>query len=91
MQQEIKRDIKSITVLLATQGMINLGEIKDPISQQSKLDPEGALLFIDLLEVLQKKTSGNLTADEEGFLNEIVSNIKKVYEKKIKNMRPQDN
>jgi len=91
MPQEIKRDIKSIAVLLATQGMINLGEIKDPISQQSKLDPAGARLFIDLLEVLQKKTGGNLTPDEEGFLTEIVSNIKKVYEKKIEKMRPQDN
>lgn len=91
MQQEIKRDIKAIAVLLATQGMINLGEIKDPISQQSKLDPAGARLFIDLLEVLQKKTDGNLTADEEAFLTEIVSNIKKVYEKKINKLRPQDN
>ncbi len=88
MQQEIKRDIKSIALLLATQGMINLGEIKDPIFKKSKLDLEGARLFIDLLEVLEKKTSGNLTAEEEGFLTEIISNIKKVYEKKI---RPQDN
>ena len=91
MQQEIKRDIKSIAVLLATQGMINLGEIKDPIYKNTKLDLEGARLFIDLLEVLEKKTIGNLDADEENFLTEILSNIKKVYEKKINKSRQQDN
>lgn len=91
MQQDIKRDIKSIIVLLATQGMINLGEIKDPISNTTKLDMEGARLFIDLLEVLEKKTKGNLTTEEEGFLTEILSNINKVYDNKTKKMRPQDN
>lgn len=91
MQQDIKRDIKSIIVLLATQGMINLGEIQDPISHTTKLDIKGARVFIDLLEVLEKKTKGNLTTEEEGFLTEILSNINKVYENKIKKMRPQDN
>jgi hypothetical protein len=91
MQQEIKRDIKSIAVLLATQGMINLGEIKDPIQKTSKLNLEGARVFIDLLEVLKTKTMGNLSAEEDEFLTDILCNIKKVYEKKINKSRSQDN
>lgn len=91
MQEDIRRDIRSIIVLLATQGMINLGEIKDPISNTHKIDLEGARLFIDRLEVLEKKTKGNLSTEEEGFLTEVLSNINKVYEKKLKKTRPQDN
>jgi hypothetical protein len=79
----MKRDIKSIIVMLATQGMINLGEIKNPISNETKSDLEGAEIFIELLEELKLKTRGNLTDDEENFLTEILSNLKKVYEKKL--------
>lgn len=79
----MKRDIKSIIVMLATQGMINLGEIKDPVLDETKLYLEGAEIFIDLLEELELKTRGNLTDEEEKFLTEILSNLKKVYEKKL--------
>ncbi len=82
MQSEMKRDIKSIILLLATQGMINLGEIKDPVSNETKLNLEGAEVFIELLEELEVKTRGNLTVEEEGFITDILSNIKKVYNKK---------
>lgn len=77
------KDIKSIIVLLATQVMINLGEIKDPLSNQEKLDLEGAEVFIQLLGVLEAKTSGNLTEEEEQFLAEVCENLDKVYNKKL--------
>ena len=78
----MKRDIKSIILLLTTQGMINLGEIKDPMSGETILNLEGAGVFIELLEELEVKTRGNLTDEEETFLAEVLANIKKVYEKK---------
>ena len=83
MHDQMKRDIKSIIVMLATQGMINLGEIKDPISNETNLNLEGAEIFIELLEELELKTRRNLTDEEENFLTEILSNLKKVYEKKL--------
>jgi hypothetical protein len=83
MQSEMKRDIKSIILLLATQGMINLGEINDPLTNEVKLNLDGAEVFIELLEELEVKTKGNLTAEEEGFLADILGNIKKVYDKKL--------
>ena len=63
-----KRDIRAIAVLLATQGMIRLGEIPDPLNGQAALDAEGARFFIDLLQELQRKTRGNLLPDEAAFL-----------------------
>jgi hypothetical protein len=75
-------DIKSIAVLLATQAMINMGEIQDPITTERKNDMEGALVFIQLLDVLETKTKGNLTPEETSFLSNIKENLDKVYNKK---------
>lgn len=79
----MRRDIKSIILLLATQGMINLGEIQDPVSTEFNINLEGAEIFIELLEVLEVKTRGNLTPEEEKFLADILGNLRKVYEKKL--------
>jgi hypothetical protein len=76
-------DLKSIIVLLATQAMINLGEIKDPINHEVKHNLDGAAVFIQLLEVLETKTRGNLTPEEENYLMEVRENLEKVYQKKI--------
>ena len=78
----MKRDIKAIILLLATQAMINLGEIKDPVSNESILNIDGAQVFIELLEELETKTRGNLTDEEDVFLNDILTDLKKVFEKK---------
>lgn len=83
MQSEMKRDIKAIILLLATQAMINLGEIKDPVSGESILNIDGAQVFIELLEELEIKTRGNLTDEEDVFLTDILTDLKKVFEKKM--------
>jgi hypothetical protein len=77
------KDIKAIIVLLATQAMINMGEIPDPITHDSREDLDGAATFIELVEVLSDKTKGNLTPEEDSFLVEVRANLDKVYRKKI--------
>lgn len=79
-----KRDIRAIVILLATQGMIRLGEIPDPLNGQAAFDAAGAGLFIDLLKELQRKTKGNLLPDEAAFLNEVLENMKKIFLKKTR-------
>ena len=79
-----KRDIHAIAVLLATQGMIRLGEIPDPLNGQSAFDAEGAKFFLDLLNELQRKTNGNLLPDEAAFLSDVLENMHKIYNKKTK-------
>jgi hypothetical protein len=77
-----KRDIRAIAVLLATQGMIRLGEIPDPFSGEAALDAVGAKFFIELLEELQRKTQGNLLPDEAAFLSDVLENMQKIFKKK---------
>ncbi len=80
----MRRDIKSLILLLATQCMINLGEIEDPITKKADIKLEKAEVFIDLLEELELKTKGNLSDEENGFIIEVVNNLKKLYKKKSK-------
>lgn len=83
LENKMEIDIKSIIVLLATQAMINMGEIQDPITREAKNDLEGASVFMQLLEVLELKTKGNLTTQEEAFLVEVKDNLDQVYNKKL--------
>ena len=81
---KMDKDIKAIILILATQAMINMGEIVDPITGESKDDLEGATTFIQLLDVLETKTRGNLAAEEETFFSEVRNNLDIVYNKKFK-------
>jgi CheY-specific phosphatase CheX len=49
---------------LSTQVMMNLGEIRNPVTGQTARNLEHAKYNIDLLEVLKAKTEGNLSEDE---------------------------
>lgn len=81
----MNKDINAITVLLATQGMINIGAVPDPITRETRSKPEKAMVFLQLLEVLREKTRGNLTRDEEEFLNSAIENMGLVLHHREKN------
>jgi hypothetical protein len=83
LKDSMDRDIKAIILLLATQSMINLGEIRDPLTNESKFDLEGATVFLELLDVLETKTRGNLTEQETTFLADIRHNLDQLYNKKL--------
>lgn len=48
---------------LAMQAMVGLGGFGGPGGQQIPPNPETAKLFIDMLDVLDQKTKGNLTEE----------------------------
>jgi hypothetical protein len=77
-----KRDIRAITILLATQGMIHLGEIADPLHGEKAVNIEGARFFIDLLAELKRKTQGNLLVEETAFVSETLENLQNIIAKK---------
>ncbi len=64
---------------MATEAMISLGQIPHPVSGQPMLNLDHAKYFIDTLEVLQEKTKGNLTSDEEKAITELVHQLKMAF------------
>ncbi len=77
-----KRDIRAIVILLATQGLIHLGEIAEPLRGSKTVHIEGARFFIDLLAELDKKTQGNLLPEESAFIHDTLKNLEQVLAKK---------
>jgi hypothetical protein len=62
--------------LLATQAMSYLGYFADPQTGQAVVSLEYAKLYIDMLMILEAKTKGNLTEQEQKFLEKSLSQIR---------------
>ena len=64
---------------LYTHAQICLGVLPDPLTQQPQKDLPQAKYNIDLLGVLQAKTTGNLTQEEEQTLESILYEARMAY------------
>jgi hypothetical protein len=60
---------------LATQVLIHLGEVGDPITQKRTVNLEQARYTIDLLHILEQKTKGNLTDEESRILAGLLDDL----------------
>lgn len=61
---------------LNTSALYHLGEIADPATGKRVNELDLARHAIDTLALMQEKTKGNLTADEEEMLKNILYDIK---------------
>ena len=65
-----------LVTMLATQALVLLGQIPHPLSGKAELRPAEAKHFIDLLEVLDEKTKGNLSPDEAALLADALHQLR---------------
>ena len=65
-------DFETLVSYLSTTTMFQLGLIPGPGGERIPPDMTNAQRTIDLLEVLQEKTSGNLTPDESRLLDDVL-------------------
>jgi hypothetical protein len=72
---ETSKAFLSLVQSLGYQALMNLGEIPNPMTQQTELNPEGAKEAIDLLIALRDKTQGNLTDDEKKMLETLLTQL----------------
>ncbi len=56
--------------------MVHLGKITHPVTGKVERDLETAKFLIDLLGVMEVKTKGNLSRDEERLLGTILTNLR---------------
>jgi len=66
---------------LSTSALIQLGDIQDPIAKQQSKNLPLAKQTIDLIGMLNEKTKGNLTPDEEKFMEHILFDLRMRYVK----------
>jgi hypothetical protein len=68
---------------LSTSALVHLGEIPEPITEKMDKNLPLAKQTIDILGILQEKTKGNLTQDEENLLNNFLYDLRMRYVKVI--------
>jgi hypothetical protein len=66
---------------LSTSVLVHLGEIPEPITEKMEKNLPLAQQTIDILGILQEKTKGNLTPDEENLLTGFLYDLRMRYVK----------
>ena len=66
---------------LNASALVNLGVIEDPITKQYAKNLPVGKQTIDMLNMLEEKTRGNLTQEEENLLRGILYDLKIAYVK----------
>mgnify|MGYP001177734409 FL=1 len=64
---------------LVSQAWMQLGKIKNPISDKIETNLEAASLTIDMLSMLIEKTKGNISEEEVKMLEQSINELRMNY------------
>lgn len=81
MADEEALSFSSFVISLATQALMQLGQMPTPDGVPIPVDREAAKQTIEIIAMLQLKTRGNLQPDETRLLQEVLHNLRLAYVK----------
>ena len=82
-EEDLPMTFEALIFSLSTTALLQLGIAPHPETGKQEMDLPGAKQTIDILEMLQQKTRGNLTADEGQLLEECLYDLKIGYVKAL--------
>jgi len=68
-----------VVALFGQQAMISLGKLVNPMTSKAEKNLPAARLFIDTLEMLERKTQGNLNSDESKVLQATLTDLRLMF------------
>lgn len=68
-------DFRGLLGILASQALMGLGMHQDPSGNGVMVDLDGSKFAIDLLEMIQQKTEGNLTDEEAAEIKQLLTEL----------------
>ncbi len=74
-----KIDFSSFILSLYSSGLVQLGKVEDPSTGKKSVNLDMAQHSIDMIAMLQEKTKGNLTEDEDNLTKALLSELRMVY------------
>ena len=77
-------DFATFVLSLSHSALVHLGDAPDPSGGPARRDVAMAKQTIDLLAVLQEKTAGNLTGEEERLLDQVMYDLRMRYEEVVR-------
>lgn len=69
----------AFVVSIATSAAVHFGDLADPESGKAEANLDAAGQMIDMLVLLEEKTRGNLTEDEDRFLKQVLYELRLRY------------
>ena len=75
-EEQGDQGFETLVSYLSTTAMFQLGLLPGPSGERIPTDLENARRTIDMLEVLQHKTRGNLTPDEESLIETVLYELR---------------
>ncbi len=74
-----KIDFSSFILSLYSSGLVQLGKVEDPTSGKKSVHLDLAQHTIDMIAMLEEKTHGNLTEEEDNLLKALISELRMAY------------
>lgn len=78
----------NLVMMLASSAMQQMGKIVNPMTNKTEMNMEGAQLTIDMLLMLQKKSTGNLDDEEKRLMDQTITSLQLTY---VETSKGQDN
>lgn len=72
-------DFNTFVISLSTSALVHLGAVAGPDGKPGPIQLPLARQTIDILGLLEQKTAGNLTGEEERLLHQVVYDLKMRY------------
>lgn len=69
----------SLVMMFNSQAMMAMGKVANPMTGKVDREMQGAQFMIDLLEMIEERTKGNLTDDESRMLTTTLRDLRLNY------------
>ena len=77
--QEQKVTFQDFISMISGSAMVGLGLIPNPMTNKQEIDLVSVQHTISMLEMIQEKTKGNLTKEEETLMEQILHELRMGY------------
>jgi len=75
-KEKVNVMFEQLVLQFQSAALIQLGLSENPQTKKNEKDLQQAKYFIDMLDMIQTKTAGNLSEEESKLLNSAVVNLK---------------
>src|SRR5687768_10649148 len=74
-----KIDFASLVKIYVQSALVHMGELEDPVEHKTTENLEAARQMIDIIELLRDKTKGNLTPQEDHYVEGVLFDLRMRY------------
>jgi len=78
-RQKEKLSFQDFVYMMSGSAMVGLGLVPNPATSKQEIDLPSVQNTISLLEMIQEKTKGNLTQDEDMLLDNVLHELRMGY------------